>query len=460
MNTGLVFQIYVFVTLVLSGTAQYFTDIQAFLWLPFLLTGALFGFLPLVTRYNFNELDYVEIKVLILFCGFITLALIPSFLQVGIKSTIAGVKNGIGISLLLPCLLLGFCRSPQIYHVCQKFYWVFYAQIPLVAYQALIVVPARVAMMGEMDSWDSVVGTFGGSMVAGGNGASMGLFCLLIMMMKLSEFKHGVATLKSVIIHILIALAICVIAEVKFVTLLSPFFLLATFIRGSYVKEVRVISAKMIMVSLLGIFCLLMLMITILALAFSTNTQANMSILDIFLDNIGYIFDPNLVVDGLDGNLDELGRLTALAFWLQHSDTLGIVSQLFGYGLNSSNAGGADPGFLARYFNLAIGSTALSIFLWEVGLIGTLLLMTIVMIIVRNSQPKPMFSKNDLSEADIKLLAYQPAFIGFIYAGLITLPYSPLLALIPVFQFQFYFALGALLIIRKATLLKKEAIYA
>ncbi|WP_081278757.1 hypothetical protein [Photobacterium kishitanii] len=179
-----------------------------------------------------------------------------------------------------------------------------------------------------------------------------------------------------------------------------------------------------------------------------------MSIFDIFLQNIGYIFDPTIIVAGLDGNLDELGRVTALAFWSHHSDIHGLVNQLFGYGLNSSNAGGADPGYIAMLFELSLGSTALAIFLWEIGLVGTGLLLAIVFIILKGSKPKPLFSTKDLSRADINLLSYQPAFIGFIIAGLITLPYSPLLALIPVFQFQFYFVLGAMMIIRKATSIK------
>ncbi|WP_153448822.1 capsular biosynthesis protein [Vibrio algicola] len=460
MNTGAFFQAYVFITLIFSGTAQYFTNIQAFLWLPFIMTMLMVALVPLQTRYDFKPLDNIENIILLLFLGFFVLALSSSLLQVGIKTTIAGVKNGIGISLLLPCLLLGFCRESQLYRICKKLYWVFYAQIPVVIYQALIVVPARVAIEGKMDSWDSVVGTFGGSMVAGGNGASMGLFCLLIMMMKLSEYKHGVAKLWSVAIHIAIALAICVIAEVKFVTLLSPFFLLYVYIKPSYIKEVRAISVKTILISVLGIFAILAVMVTILALAFSTNTQAHMSILDIFLDNIGYIFDPSIVVPGIDGNLDELGRVTSLIFWSQHSDIQGVANQLFGYGLNSSNSGSEVLGYLASLFNLSIGSTSLAIFLWEIGLIGTMLLIAIVYLILKHSKPKPVFSDKDLSRPDTELLSYQPAFIGFILAGLITLPYSPQLALIPVFQFQFYFVLGAILIIRKATLDKIEPSYA
>ncbi len=460
MNTGIFFQFYVFVTLVLSGTAQYFTQVQAFLWLPFVLTMAMAALLPLSTRYNFQPLDRVEVSILVLYVGYMLLAIVPSYLQVGIKETIVGIKNCLGISLVLPCLLLGFLRESQLYRVCQKLYWVFYAQIPLGLYQILVVVPARVAAQGPMDRFDSVVGTFGGSMTSGGNGASMGLFCLLIMMMKLSEYKNGVATLRSLIFHVVVGLGLCVIAEIKFAILLAPFFFLYVYIKPTFIKEVHVISTKAILLLSIGVVVLLMLAIVVLSLSYKTQYQANMGILDIFIENTSYIFDTSLVVAGLDGKLDELGRLTALVFWGQHSGSHGLGSQLFGYGLNSSNAGSIEPGYIAKFFSLSLGSTALAIFLWEIGLLGTVILMIILYLILRNTKVTPAFSQKDLSESDIKLLSYQTAFRGFIIVGLITLPYSPLLALIPVFQFPFYFSLGAMLVIRKATLTKLETYHA
>jgi hypothetical protein len=60
----------------------------------------------------------------------------------------------------------------------------FYVQIPVAIYQVIFVVPKRVAFRGEDEKWDSVVGTFGGDPMGGGNTAAMGMFCLLIMLLK------------------------------------------------------------------------------------------------------------------------------------------------------------------------------------------------------------------------------------------------------------------------------------
>ena len=297
MNTGVYFQAYVFITLVFSGFAQYFTGVDAFLWLPFLMTIGMIAMLPLQTRYNFEKLDRLETILIVLFIGLMALAITSSVLQEGIKPTIAGIKNSLGIPLLVPCLFLGFCRESQIYKITQKLYWVFYTQIPIIIYQLLVIVPARAAAQGKMDSWDSVVGSFGGSMNSGGNGAAMGLFAMLIMLMKISEYKHGVTKLKSVIFHIVIGFLIVLIAQVQFVVLLAPLFMMYVYVLPSYIKEIKPVNIKTILLGILGICVLVGLFIVILAIAYSNKNSAKLGIWDMFMDNVGYIFDAHTIVE-------------------------------------------------------------------------------------------------------------------------------------------------------------------
>lgn len=103
------------------------------------------------------------------------------------------------------CMLLGMFRESQLHRLTRLFYWLFYVQFPLAIYQVLVVVPKRVALRGEDEKWDSVVGTFGGDPMGGGNTAAMGMFCLLIMLLKVSEFKHGICSFKSMAAHIVLA---------------------------------------------------------------------------------------------------------------------------------------------------------------------------------------------------------------------------------------------------------------
>jgi hypothetical protein len=57
-------------------------------------------------------------------------------------------KNEIALSLVMICLLLGFCRESQIYRVTRYLYWVFMRRSVMI-YQVLLVVPQRVAVRGE-----------------------------------------------------------------------------------------------------------------------------------------------------------------------------------------------------------------------------------------------------------------------------------------------------------------------
>lgn len=114
------------------------------------------------TRDGSLQLDAQETIVPALYFSFLILAGTSTLIQGGITVAIVAFKNEIALSLVMICLLLGFCRESQIYRATRYLYWVFYAQIPVMIYQVLLVVPQRVAVRGEDEKWDSVVGTFGG----------------------------------------------------------------------------------------------------------------------------------------------------------------------------------------------------------------------------------------------------------------------------------------------------------
>ena len=93
------------------------------------------------------------------------------------------------------------------------------------------------------------------------------------------------------------------------------------------------------------------------------------SALSVFIDSLGYIFDTNYIMPS-----GELGRFTTLFFWLQHNELFGPGGMLFGYGLNATNSGSTvSPGYIGVWYHLILDSTALSMLLWEVGIIGIIL---------------------------------------------------------------------------------------
>ncbi len=457
LNTGLYLQLYAIVTLVFCGLVQYFTGVVAVLWLPFFLALAMSLLMIMQTRYDDRTLDTQEKVVMTLYLSLMVMAGLSTFLQGGVTVTIVGFKNEIALSLVMFCLLLGFCRESQIYRVTRSLYWVFYAQFPVIAYQVLIVLPKRVAMKGEYEKWDSVVGTFGGDPMGGGNTAAMGMFCLLIMLLKVSEFKHGLTSFKSMALHIIFGFGLCIAGEVKFVVLLSPLLMAWVWLTPSYVTGVSKINMKAILLIFGGMALLITVAILILASGYSSafGGDPTKSAFSVFIDSLGYIFDSTYVMES-----GELGRFTTIAFWLKNNDLWGISSTLFGYGLNATNSGSSvSPGYLNIIFNLILDSTSLSMLLWEMGAIGTLFFVGLFIYILKITQPKALLDKEQLDEQDLQLLSFAPAFNAFAIGCLLSLPYSQILMIIPMLQFLFYLSLGASLVIRRSVRRYTETSY-
>ncbi|SHO58593.1 capsular biosynthesis protein [Vibrio quintilis] len=457
LNNGLFFQLYSLITLVFCGVVQYFTGIGAVLWLPFMLAFVMAGLLLMQTRYADFSLDTQEVIVLTLFIGFFAMAVLSTFLQNGAMITIVGLKNELALSLVMGCLLLGFCGCSQLYRIIRLMHWVFYVQFPVVLFQVLVIVPKRVAFKGEFEKWDSVVGTFGGDPMGGGNTAAMGLFCLFIMLIKFSEYKHGVASRLQTGLHIGGAFILCVLGEIKFVILLSPLLMVFIWFAPAYMTGMKRYDWKIILMILGGMAGLLMLAVFVLGASYASafGANPNKSALDLFISSLDYVFDPDYIMPS-----GELGRMTTFFFWAGHSDLYGWPSQWFGYGLNATNHGSAvAPGFLNLIFNVLLDSTSLSMMLWELGLAGTLFFIILVFYSIRVTMPRPVFEPAQLTWQDRRLLSWQPALIAFAIAGLLSLPYSQILMLTPMLQFLFYFALGAMFIIRKSVLTVSASCY-
>ena len=457
LNTGRYLEAFALTTIVFCGTIQYFTGVAAVLWLPFFMVLVMVILLMMQSRAQPLALSAREKVVLALYLTFIILSLCAPVLQSGIVTAIVGFKNELALSLVMFCMLLGMFRESQLHRLTQLFYWLFYVQFPLAIYQVLVVVPKRVALRGEDEKWDSVVGTFGGDPMGGGNTAAMGMFCLLIMLLKVSEFKHGICSFKSMATHIVLAFFLCVVGEVKFVILLSPFLLALLWIMPAYVSGISKVTLRSLMIIAAGMVVLIFAAITILASNYSSafGGDPTKSALSVFIDSLGYIFDTNYIMES-----GELGRFTTIFFWLQHNELFGPGGMLFGYGLNATNSGSTvSPGYIGAWYHLILDSTALSMLLWEVGIIGVILFIAMIASILVGMRPKETFSRYDLKREDLQLLSSAPAFYVFAIGCLLSLPYSQILMIIPMLQFLLWLALGALIVIHRSVRLNSGTQY-
>lgn len=277
------------------------------------------------------------------------------------------------------------------------------------------------------------------------------------MLLKVSEYRHGVASKTSTAFHVIAAFIMCILGEVKFVILIAPILLAFVWFVPSFMHGMKRYNAKIILIMIGGSVALLLLAVFALASSYSSafGTDPNKGAFEVFIESMEYIFDPNFIMEN-----GELGRMTTVFFWLKNSGLYGLPSMLFGYGLNATNHGSSvAPGFLNDVFNVLLDSTSMSMLLWEIGLIGTFLYLLVVCMVIWVAIPQPRLHASDMDVADIRLVAYQPAYIAFGLAGLMSIPYSQILMLVPMMQFMFFFSLGAALVIRKSVLTLGERSY-
>lgn len=284
--------------------------------------------------------------------------------------------------------------------------------------------------------------------MGGGNTAAMGSFCLLIMLLKLSEYKHGICSLKSLVVHIALGFFLCVVGEVKFIILLSPFLLALLWVMPGYVRGVSAVSLRSLLIIAVGMALLIFIAITVLASNYSAafGGDPTRSALSVFIDSLSYIFDANYIMPS-----GELGRFTTVFFWLQHNDLFGPGGMLFGYGLNATNSGSTvSPGYIGAWYHLILDSTSLSMLLWEVGIIGIVLFVCMIGAVLVAMRPKETFARQDLNREDLQLLSSAPAYYVFVIGCLLSLPYSQILMIVPMLQFLLWVALGALIVIHRS----------
>ena len=237
-------------------------------------------------------------------------------------------------------------------------------QLPFALYQRVVLVPQREGMGNGVVPIDVVSGTFEASFLGGGNSSGMVLFLTMALALVIAAWREGV--LKGgwcLLLTLLFALPMG-LGETKVVVIFLPLMLLVLF--GRYFKRAPVASAMLL---LAGIGCTALLFY-IYAVGFG---RAGLSVADRLQETIAYNFGSV----GYMGTYS-LNRTTALTHWWANHGWTNPHEMLFGHGLGSSYFAPASfvQGHVARaYGYIGIGLTAASSILWDLGLVGLLLVL-------------------------------------------------------------------------------------
>ncbi|MDP3086326.1 MAG: hypothetical protein Q8N44_21865 [Rubrivivax sp.] len=240
-------------------------------------------------------------------------------------------------------------------------------QLPLALYQRIALVPLREGLGRGVVPIDVVSGTFEASLLAGGNSSAMVLFLTIALAFVLSAWREQqLSGFKCALLSALLVLPMG-LGETKVVVVLLPLMLLVVF--GRYVRRAPMASLLILLTGLACTALLFWLYGSYFGKTGLTLAQRLQATIEYNFGDVGYY-----------GSFS-LNRTTALKYWWANHGAANPLELFFGHGLGTSYAAPTSlvQGHVARQHGfIAIGFTAASSILWDLGLIGLVLLLVML----------------------------------------------------------------------------------
>jgi hypothetical protein len=348
-------------TFLLQGSAVYFLKLRPAAWLAFGLAILFFcrALLDLVVhkrehhRLRKGDGSTVELAALLFVVAFV-ISLV--FNRVPKSQIFSAAKAMLPMFSVLFALYWFRWKEHHLELSWRMMFWVVLIQVPVVLYQHFFVATAT--------TFDSIVGTFGGTPGFGGNSAIMVLFTVLAMGYAAARWNAGQMSGKAMWSFLAIGFAIILLGEVKAAFIWLPL-VLAWVLRRRILRSIG---------AFIGFAVLLAAFVGTTYTVYETlywgkKVQSAHNVAEKLDRGGGYFFDPNNV----NYRTGEISRAASLALWA--NDPLATVPRrLVGYGPGASKPSGLlGAGEVAkRYQPLHLDATALAILLWDVGLLGAL----------------------------------------------------------------------------------------
>ncbi|WIM06117.1 MAG: hypothetical protein OHM77_02145 [Candidatus Nitricoxidivorans perseverans] len=236
-------------------------------------------------------------------------------------------------------------------------------QLPWAIYELIWLVPIREGLRHAyplLVPIDVVAGTFGASLHAGGANGEMAAFLIIALVFLLARWREKALTARRVMLFAPIILAPLFMGETKAVVVMLPL-AFATLYRRELLARPHYALAGLLVGALLTV-----------AAGYAYLSQQKKTLEQYVAGTLSY----NVYEGGYGGR--ELNRTTVLTFWAKQHGLHDPVGTVFGHGLGSTseNAGGQ---MARRYAGKGIGLTAASRLLWEQGLGGMLLFLSILL---------------------------------------------------------------------------------
>ncbi len=349
--------------LIVSGMVQYFTDNAQLQWVAsgigicLLISGFLRGAGNaggLAPR-RFTAID----ASLLVFT--VTAAVSTVLGEGGPAHLAAGMRNYLPFLGLYAYIRLSGLQAVTLRRTIWFLLAVAVVQWPVELYQALVVVPQRVAANYFGSAFDSIVGTFGGPKFGGGASGSLAVYLVFGMALALALYRNALLGTKMTAFFLLGMLVGIGLAETKVVFIVIPLALASLYSDELSRRPIRFLLGALLV---LGVMAVLMYVYYVFFWESANRGDPWLVIVRRF----SYSFDP----DFMPAN-NWPGRMTGLAIWFRGQDFSGdLYHWLVGYGVAAATSMStiAGPGVAALKFGLGTDVTGATKLLWEVGAIG------------------------------------------------------------------------------------------
>lgn len=351
----------ILITFLIQGSAMYFLGLRSATWVAVGFSVLYFfkALLELIGRRKEMvkmpadaRCGFLAVCALLYVCCFFMSIV---FNRVSIGQTAAAIKAGLPMFSVLFAFFCFRWERIQLEKVWQFFILIMLLQLPVVVYQHFFIATAR--------TFDSIVGTFGGTQQGGGNSAILVFFVITVMTYCFARWDHKLMPGMRLILICLIGVAIIFLGEVKAAFIWVP-------LTSFWVLRKRIFK------NIFALFTYCMLIVVFMGVTYTVYNalywgkvvDKGHTISEKLNAGGGYFFDPTNVnyVTG------EVSRGASIALWV-NDHTATIPKRLVGFGPGSSKLTGllAAGDVARRYAPLHIDATTLAILLWDVGLLGT-----------------------------------------------------------------------------------------
>jgi len=269
-------------------------------------------------------------------------------------------------------------------------------QLPFAIFERFILVPLRGGLLAGAEATDVVAGTMGANLQGGSPNAIMVLFVLTAFAFVFSRWKERVLDSKTTLWLSVLLLLPLVLGETKIVMVLLPLMGLVLLRKDVYRQPSRYLP--MLIALFLITFALAYLYIYLMLE--SDFERALWGMISYNIGDVGY------------GEL-LLNRTTVFSFWWSLHDWNEPFHFLFGHGLGSSYGSGYSAGHIAQlYPQYGINLTTISTILWDLGVVGLCLYLSIF--IVAWVQIGQLWKKTKLPSVKADCLALQSAIAALL----------------------------------------------